>query len=321
MDSIKKALESMVNTKYHKLNNPDQDSSNTTITGDSNDNDNNSIAQEQQQLRQNKKLRNKKFVKYIIIALLCIAFFIIAFTTFPYQIDENASSNDNKAVDGETHRSLNKPTYGDKHFVSGVITTTTAQYTRSLNKPTYGDKHFVSGVITTTTSQHTPTSTLGSNGVDTATIMETATSDVLMDLGSNVSLSNSSLHDQESNNVSPDAVGVSQIPNVKDPSALNANELAKGYKLVAIQDDSLTTGSISATLELIDEPTDIYGYDFKSLKLKVEYQNYNRLNLRIEPLDLSNTYIVPDDLLNRPQKDITNGSFELASSKLIFRFR
>lgn len=104
-------------------------------------------------------------------------------------------------------------------------------------------------------------------------------------------------------------VGVAQLPNIKNELAVDANAEALGYRLVNM---STTATGLKGYLKL-KKRTDIYGVDFDSLKLTVDYQAKTRLNVRIEPTNLTDVYVLPDDLVARPQ--IENGSFE---SELLF---
>lgn len=92
-------------------------------------------------------------------------------------------------------------------------------------------------------------------------------------------------------------LGVSQLPNVLNESAVDANAEAKGYRLVNV---SRNACGVSGFLRLQKE-TDIYGYDFDVLKLKVEHQSNSRLSVHIEPQNLTDVYKLPSELVPKPE--------------------
>ncbi|KGQ97217.1 glucoamylase 1, partial [Candida albicans P37005] len=70
-------------------------------------------------------------------------------------------------------------------------------------------------------------------------------------------------------------LGVKQVPNILNDTAVDANVAAKGYSLVNV---TLTGRGLTGILKL-KEATNIYGYDFEYLNLSVEYQSDTRLNV------------------------------------------
>ena len=89
------------------------------------------------------------------------------------------------------------------------------------------------------------------------------------------------------------SIGVKQLPNIHNDSAVDANVVAKGYSLVNV---SLTARGLTGILKL-KEATNIYGYDFEYLNLSVEYQSDTRLNVHIEPTDLTDVLFCQKNLL------------------------
>jgi alpha-glucosidase len=85
--------------------------------------------------------------------------------------------------------------------------------------------------------------------------------------------------------------GVTLIPNVEDPEAVNAQNVCPGYKAYDVKEDD---HGLSATLRLAGQPCNVYGNDIETLNLKVEYQAANRLAINISPAN-----IVREDKLSR----------------------
>ena len=88
-------------------------------------------------------------------------------------------------------------------------------------------------------------------------------------------------------------LGVKQVPNILNDTAVDANVAAKGYSLVNV---TLTGRGLTGILKL-KEATNIYGYDFEYLNLSVEYQSDTRLNVHIEPTDLTDVLFCQKNLL------------------------
>lgn len=96
----------------------------------------------------------------------------------------------------------------------------------------------------------------------------------------------------------------SLIPNIFDPTAPVAQDLCPGYKASNMQ---ATAHGYTADLILAGKPCNAYGNDIADLSLVVEYQNQQRLNVRIVPRYLnpanSSQYILPEFLTGLPSID------------------
>lgn len=110
-------------------------------------------------------------------------------------------------------------------------------------------------------------------------------------------------------------LGVEQVPNINNHSAVDANAVAKGYDLVNV---TLTEHGLTGILTL-NEATNIYGYDFDTLNLSVEYQSDSRLNVHIEPTNLTDVFILPEYLVEKPKVESTNATFD--DSDLVFKYQ
>ncbi|KAF2177647.1 glycoside hydrolase family 31 protein [Zopfia rhizophila CBS 207.26] len=106
--------------------------------------------------------------------------------------------------------------------------------------------------------------------------------------------------------------GADLIPNIKDPQAVNAQDVCPGYKASNVQEDE---NGLTATLTLAGESCNAYGNDIKELNLKVEYQAAKRLAINISPahIDASNSshYILPEELIPRPKPDSSYKDIDL----------
>ncbi|KNG46673.1 glycoside hydrolase family 31 protein [Stemphylium lycopersici] len=98
--------------------------------------------------------------------------------------------------------------------------------------------------------------------------------------------------------------GVTQLPNIYDPQAVDAQDVCPGYKASDLEENDK---GLSATLTLAGKPCNIYGIDVDELDLQVEYQAKGRLAVNITPkhLEASNRshWVVPEDLIPRPQAE------------------
>lgn len=103
--------------------------------------------------------------------------------------------------------------------------------------------------------------------------------------------------------------GISQIPNVFNETAVDANAVAAGYKLLNI---SRNACGVSGILKLNAE-TNIYGYDFDYLTFKAEYQADTRLSVHIEPVNKEDVFILSSEWVNKPKQEnnSTCTSFDL----------
>ncbi|KAI9368798.1 glycosyl hydrolases family 31-domain-containing protein [Aspergillus egyptiacus] len=95
-------------------------------------------------------------------------------------------------------------------------------------------------------------------------------------------------------------VGAQLIANIDDPQAINAQSVCPGYKASNVRQ---SPHGFSADLNLAGDSCNVYGTDIESLNLEVEFQDTNRLNIRIVPtyMDASNEswYILPEELVPR----------------------
>ena len=114
-------------------------------------------------------------------------------------------------------------------------------------------------------------------------------------------------------------VGANLIPNIDDPTAINAQSACPGYKASNVRhfDRGLT-----ANLRMAGEACNAYGTDVDSLDLTVEYLAKNRLNVQITPshVDVSNAswYLLDENIVPRPLSDkrglASNSDFEITWS-------
>jgi alpha-glucosidase len=102
--------------------------------------------------------------------------------------------------------------------------------------------------------------------------------------------------------------GVTMIPNVEDPNAVDAQAVCPGYKASHVKRSSQ---GLTAILSLAGEPCNVYGTDIETLSLTVDYQAKDRLNIQIIPahLDASNAswYLIDEAVVPRSQS--SGGSF------------
>ncbi|CAI6267938.1 unnamed protein product [Periconia digitata] len=98
--------------------------------------------------------------------------------------------------------------------------------------------------------------------------------------------------------------GADLLPNIKDPDAVDAQEVCPGYKASEVKE---TERGLAAILRLAGDPCNAYGNDVEVLNLKVEYQADDRLAVNIQPayIDSSNSswFITPEDIATRPQSE------------------
>lgn len=94
------------------------------------------------------------------------------------------------------------------------------------------------------------------------------------------------------------------VPTVKDTKAPNPQRLSSGYKLLNVHEDA---NGVTGDLVLAGIPTNVYGRDVDKLKLKVEYQNENRVKVEILPAEItketSSWYLVPEEVLPTGKKE------------------
>ncbi|OAL47292.1 hypothetical protein IQ07DRAFT_545410 [Pyrenochaeta sp. DS3sAY3a] len=106
--------------------------------------------------------------------------------------------------------------------------------------------------------------------------------------------------------------GVEVLPNIKDPEAVNAQDVCPGYKASDLQENDR---GLTATLTLAGEACNVYGTDVQELTLTVEYQAQGRLAVGIVPkyIDASNEsqWLIPEDLIQRPVAEEFDGDPDL----------
>ncbi|KAF1998665.1 glycoside hydrolase family 31 protein [Amniculicola lignicola CBS 123094] len=106
--------------------------------------------------------------------------------------------------------------------------------------------------------------------------------------------------------------GANLIPNILDPQAVNAQDVCPGYRASDAQEDGQ---GLTATLTLAGPACNVYGTDIETLKLRVEYQAASRLAINISPANIDSTnsshYIIPEDLIPRPQPEASYGGSDL----------
>lgn len=73
------------------------------------------------------------------------------------------------------------------------------------------------------------------------------------------------------------------MPNVKDPSAVDAQSVCPGYKASQVKESD---SGLTAVLKLAGAPCNVYGNDIEVLNLQVEYQSANRLAVNIAPANI-----------------------------------
>ncbi|KAK5714382.1 hypothetical protein LTR17_017163 [Elasticomyces elasticus] len=100
-------------------------------------------------------------------------------------------------------------------------------------------------------------------------------------------------------------VGPNVLPNIKDPSARQAQTLCPGYTASDVQ---RTENGLTATLNLAGSACNVYGTDIETLALAVDIQSAHRLRVSIQPAYLDNSnrsqYILPDNLIHLPEQGV-----------------
>ncbi|KAK3956020.1 glycosyl hydrolases family 31-domain-containing protein [Pseudoneurospora amorphoporcata] len=99
-------------------------------------------------------------------------------------------------------------------------------------------------------------------------------------------------------------IGPNVLPNIFDPQAVDAQSVCPGYKAANVQ---MTKEGLTADLSLAGPPCNAYGNDIEELKLIVEFQADNRLNVQIQPRYIGpgneTWFILPQVLVPRPQAE------------------
>lgn len=110
--------------------------------------------------------------------------------------------------------------------------------------------------------------------------------------------------------------GVTQVPNVLNKTAVDANAVAPGYLLVNATRNAC---GVTGILKLIKE-SNIYGYDFDYLRFNALYQADTRLSVHIEPTKLDDVFVLPSDWVKKPGNENGNESCtNFAKQDLLFR--
>lgn len=104
----------------------------------------------------------------------------------------------------------------------------------------------------------------------------------------------------------------SVLPNIDDPSTVNAQSICPGYKAISIK---TTETGLTADLRLAGTACNVYGIDIEALNLTVEYQTASRLHVLITPSDLSaanaSQYLLSPDLVSEGFIEESAGSHTL----------
>lgn len=106
--------------------------------------------------------------------------------------------------------------------------------------------------------------------------------------------------------------GVSRLPTIKDPLAKDAQTICPGYKATDIRTSN--TG-MTAILQLNGKPCQAYGNDIEALAFSMSYQAQDRLNVKIQPANISAEqewwYILPEYVTSSPSTESSSGNASL----------
>lgn len=95
--------------------------------------------------------------------------------------------------------------------------------------------------------------------------------------------------------------GATLLPNIYDPQAVDAQSACPGYNATNV---TRTATGLTADLTLAGPACNVYGNDVENLRLTVEYQSSNRLNVLITPTYTSSSneswFVLPEELIPRP---------------------
>lgn len=78
--------------------------------------------------------------------------------------------------------------------------------------------------------------------------------------------------------------GMNVVPNIKDPEAVDPQNVCPGYKASNVQNSN---SGFTADLDLAGKPCDVYGNDVHHLALSVEFQANDRVHVEIKPRYIS----------------------------------
>lgn len=99
-------------------------------------------------------------------------------------------------------------------------------------------------------------------------------------------------------------IGPNVLPNIFDPQAVNVQSVCPGYTATNAQK---TEKGLTADLTLAGPPCNVYGNDIEHLKLTVEFQADNRINVQIQPRYTGpgneTWFILPEVLVPRPEAE------------------
>ena len=111
--------------------------------------------------------------------------------------------------------------------------------------------------------------------------------------------------------------GVSRIPTIQDPEAVDTQTVCPGYVITGLRN---TTNGFAANLNLAGNACNIYGNDVYNLSLTVDVQANDRLRVYIVPSQLSSAnesfYVLPESLLKLPAS--SNGT--ISNAALVFSY-
>lgn len=95
--------------------------------------------------------------------------------------------------------------------------------------------------------------------------------------------------------------GQNILPNVKDPQAINVQDVCPGYKASGV---TSTANGFTANLDIAGPACNVYGNDIANLTLSVEYQAADRVNIHIQPryigYENETWFILPESIIPRP---------------------
>jgi hypothetical protein len=81
----------------------------------------------------------------------------------------------------------------------------------------------------------------------------------------------------------PPGPAAAYLPNIRDPEAVNAQDVCPGYIAQDVQNNDF---GFTATLQLAGPPCNVYGSDVQVLNLTVQIQSADRLSINILPFYL-----------------------------------
>jgi alpha-glucosidase len=96
--------------------------------------------------------------------------------------------------------------------------------------------------------------------------------------------------------------GQNILPNIKDPQAVDVQDVCPGYKASGVTE---TANGFTANLDIAGPACNVYGNDIANLVLSVEYQAADRVNVQIQPryigADNETWFILPESIIPAPQ--------------------